>query len=279
MDVTRMIDLGSASVPDEVKNALAWNSKLVDSEYVPPIEGEIRTDGSVAAFISADNKAIMFFDECKRTGKCGKIINDDVTFHSFGADLVMVQAKASIFVDDILKGTAVAGQVFRIGDVEVMDRVVQYASGLAKSRALTNAGYGVVSAVTIPAPSGSLDPAGSGQPGAQSVPFQADNLQTGLNAQRVGNSMGYGGNMDFQSPVAAPAAPQPAADDLIVWAKGIHWPKYKKYMGELMLNGDGIKAIIWAAEKMSANNDIKKAALILYPEACRLAGVAPKAIK
>lgn len=297
MDVTKIIDLGNASIPTEVNNALAWNSKLVNSEYVPPIEGEIRADGSVAAFISADNKAILFFDDCRRNGKTGKIVNDEVTFIPFGTDLVMVQAKAFVYIDDVLKGTAVAGQVFRIGDTDTMDRVIQYASGLAKSRALTNAGYGVVSSVTIPAPGGVNDPpAPVGQQGEQQLPFRTDNLPTNpAQPQQYGDQPSgtvqpqqYAGQPGMTAPAPQYSAPPGVApnnvsafDDPVVRAKAVYWPAKKKTLGDMMLTGDGLQSIIWAAEKMSPNPqtaEIKQAAKVLYHEACRLKGINPKIV-
>lgn len=283
MDVTKMVDINTTQLPEEVMAAFGWNQKLVTSGYMPMIQAEQRMDGSVSAFITADSKAILFFDDCKANGKVGRILNDEVTLMPFG-ELVMVLAKASICVDDVVKGTGVAGQTFRIGNVEEMDQCVQFASGIARSRALTNAGYGVVSGVTIPAPGGDpSSPVQSNEPGSpatagnSALPFRTDNLPgsaTGTPASGTAGTTFVGA--PASGAVVSPPGGAPVPIDPLAWAKNTLWPAKRKMMGELLAMSP--KDIKWAAENIRDNSDVKRAAVALYPDACRALGVAPKQI-
>lgn len=294
MDVTKMVDIENVSLPQEVKEAFGWNTKLVDTSYTPMIQAEQRMDGSVSAFITTDSKAILFFEDCKANGKIGRIINDEVTLTPFG-DQVMVLAKASVCVDDVVKGTAVAGQSFRIGCVEEMDQCVQFASGIARSRALTNAGYGVVSGVTIPAPGTNPgnppqgdapgSPATAGNP---ALPFRTDNLPGAATGNPASGTAGaafagypvpgvpHTAGTPAPGPVTPPPGDAPVPIDPLAWAKNTLWPRKGKSMGELLAMSP--KDIKWAAENMRENSDVKQAAVALYPSACRALGVAPKPI-
>lgn len=282
MDVTKMVDIENVNLPQEVNEAFGWNTKLVSSSYTPMIQAEQRMDGSVSAFITTESKAILFFEDCKANGKVGRIINDEVTLMPFG-EQVMVLAKASVCVDDVVKGTAVAGQSFRIGCVEEMDQCVQFASGIARSRALTNAGYGVVSGVTIPAPNGNpSDPPQGSIPGSPAgnpvLPFRMDNLPGAVPSPQAPVTAGttFAG-----TPATAPAVPPHGAAaapvDPLAWAKNVDWPTKRKTMGELLAMSP--KDIKWAAEYIREDNDVKRAAVALYPDACRILGVAPKQIR
>lgn len=289
MDITKLIDINTTQLPEEVSDAFGWNTKLVTSSYVPMIQAEQRMDGSVSAFITTDSKAILFFEDCKANGKVGRIINDEVTLMPFG-EQVMVLAKASVCVDDVVKGTAVAGQTFKIGNVEEMDQCVQFASGIARSRALTNAGYGVVSGVTIPAFNGnpgSVQDNAHGSPatvGNPPLPFRTDNLPGNTSGVPVGTHAGVQVNNPAVIPATGnvasiqnAAAPGFAPNDPSIWAKNVIWPTKRKSMGELLAMSP--KDIKWAAENIREDNEIRRAAVILYPEACRTLGVAPKQIK
>lgn len=268
MDVTKMVDIENISLPQEVNDAFGWNTKLVKTSYNPMIQAEQRMDGSVSAFITTESKAILFFEDCKANGKTGRIINDEVTLMPFG-EQVMVLAKASVCVDDVVKGTAVAGQSFRIGCVEEMDQCVQFASGIARSRALTNAGYGVVSGVTIPAPGG--NPPQGTVPGSSAT----EGAVTG-NPASAPTGATFAGN-PASGAIMSPPGGTPAPNEPSVWAKNVIWPTKRKTMGELLAMSP--KDIKWAAENMREDSDVRRAAVILYPEACRLLGVAPKQLR
>lgn len=313
MDATKMLNMENLVLPQPVYEAFGWNKKLVNASFEPMIQAEQKMDGSVSAFITTESKAILFFEDCKANGKVGRIINDEVTLTPFG-DRVMVLAKASVCVDDVIKGTAVAGQTFQIGNVEEMDQCIQFASGIARSRALTNAGYGVVSGVTIPAPPLNLgDPANAGNP---ELPFRTDNLAGTVPGNpasvsaptatggypvpdTVGNPSsapaGYAPGNPAENPAVTPGYPipgmagtpapvppgyapgvAPVPNDPVIWAKAVRWPQKKKTMGELLAMSP--KDIQWAAENMRQDSDVKRASMILYPEACRMLGIAPKKI-
>lgn len=282
MKTEKIIDINSANVPQEAIDAFSWNQKLTKSEYQAPLQGELREDGSVAAFISSDSKSILFFDDCAKNGKIGRIVNDEVAFHPFGPDFVLVEAKAYIYIDDVLKGSAVAGQMFQVGSPD-MDRVVQFASGLAKTRALSNAGYGVVSTVSIPGAPNTPDSESLGFQGDSGTEYPAPLPPVPQPAPAPGTTPGgfQGAYPNVPAPNGATAAlapalanGNPAANDPTAWAKAVIWPAKKKSLGELLATEP--TNIRWIAENMRQDNNVKRAALVLYPEACRKLGVAPK---
>lgn len=279
MDSTKIIDVASFSIPQEAMEAFAWNQKLTKSNYIPPLQGEAQDNGLLSVFISADNKAILFFDDCAANGKTGRIINDEVTLHPVGQDIMMVQAKAYVYIDDVLKGSAVAAQAFHVTEIPVMDRVVQYASGIAKSRALTNAGYGVVSGVMVPMPNENPAPA----PDYGSGPVHPSQIVPGFQMPSNGGFTGAANSVPAGQPMMAvpTGATMPGngsnLNDSLVWAKNVVWGAKKKTMGELLNTSP--RDIQWAAESLNQNSDVKRAALILYPDACRILGVAPKQLK
>lgn len=274
MDVTKLVDINN-TLPPEVTDAFAWNNRLVQSSYQPMIQAEVRADGSVSAFITTESKALLFFEDCAAKGKTGRIINDEVTLTQFG-EYVLVQAKASVCVDDVVKGTAVAGQTFQIGNVAEMDQCIQFASGIARSRALTNAGYGVVSGVTLPAPNS--DPGHPTPVGDPTLPFRMDNIP-GIAPAISGSAPPVVAAPGYPIPgmPGAPTTSAPDPNDPVVWAKNVNWPTKRKSMGELLAMSP--KDIKWAAENIRDDSEVKRAAVILYPEACRLLGVAPKQLK
>lgn len=282
MKTEKIIDINNENVPQEAIDAFSWNQKLTKSEYQAPLQGELREDGSVAAFISSDSKSILFYDDCAKNGKTGRIINDEVAFHPFGPDFVLVEAKAYIYIDDVLKGSAVAGQMFQVGSPD-MDRVVQFASGLAKTRALSNAGYGVVSTVSIPGTPNTPGPDISGFQGNPGMEYPPPLPPVPQPAPAPGTMPGgfqgvYPNVPTSTGTIAAPAptsvSGNPAANDPTAWAKAVIWPAKRKSLGELLATEP--TNIRWIAENMRQDNDVKRAALVLYPEACRKLGVAPK---
>ena len=266
MDSSKIINLDPSNTPQEAMNAFAFNLSLLQGKYNPPVEGEQREDGSFAAFISADSKAAMFYADCQARNAVGRIVNDEIAFAQFDA-FVLVTAKCYIYVDDVLRGTGVAGQVFQIGEKITMDRVVQFASGLAKSRALSNAGYGVISSVGIPGPA-PMNPDPNGYPTNAELPFtMSEPTPTAAPVQTPAQNVIP---VSQPMPGTIPVQQVSANEDPVMAARNVYWPKYRQTLGELLASNPG--AIIWAAETMTQGGELKNAAKLLYPEACRLTG-------
>lgn len=224
--------------------AFAASQRLSGSRYdpMPNLQYSENADGAVSYYISADDKALMFYDYCVSNNIVGRIINDEITMHPMG-EYVLVEAKAYVYQGEILKGTGVAGQTFRVGEVADMDRVIQFASGLAKSRALTNAGYGIISRTDVATPS--LNPAQpSGSPPQE--------------------------NRQPAPPAPAGQAATNDPNDPVAWAKSVPWKAKKATMGELLATSP--KDILWAAKNMR-ESDVAKAATILVPMAQRAMGM------
>ena len=247
--------VSGVTVPEHAVYAFSLSQQLTESDYIPPLlDGDIGADGLPSVYVSGDSKALMFFDYCRKKGLNGRIINDEVQLHLMG-EFGLVAAKAYVYIGDMLLGSGAAGQTFKVGNIPEMDCTIQTASGLAKSRALSNAGFGIVSQFKLQPQGGQL-PVGS-------IP--------------AGNPPAPATGSPVQQPAAVPV-PVPAQavqeDPLKLWAKGVFWPREKMTMGELLATNP--KRILWAAESMPGNGDVKKAAKLLYREACRLTGVAPK---
>lgn len=265
MDSTKTF-IPDDKTPKEAFDAFNFNRSLLQGNFEPTLQGEVREDGTCALFLSADSKAAMFYSDCQARGVVGRIINDEVTFSQFN-DFVIVTAKCYIYVDDVLRGTGVAGQVFQIGQSIIMDRVVQYASGLAKSRALSSAGFGVISSVNVPAPE-KPNPEPAGDPADSEMPFtMSDPAPAVAPVQTPATNVIP---VSQPAPNTIPAQQVSANEDPTMAARNVYWPKYRQTLGELLAGNPG--AIIWAAETMTQGGDLKEAAKLLYPEACRLTG-------
>lgn len=112
------------------------------------------TPDKVRCYLPLEAKALRFFTFCEENGKQGKIYTSNYHMETFSTAeqglLAFVTVNADVYIDDSLVGSAAAGQCCRIGDFSnPLDRIVQVASGLAKSRALSNAGFGVVDGTDV----------------------------------------------------------------------------------------------------------------------------------
>ncbi len=244
--------MSQQNIPDFMKEAFDYSKDLTESQYTPPLIDNFEADGTRTVYVSVDSKALLFFDYCKRNNLNGRIVNDEVLLHPMG-DFVLVEAKAYVYIEDVMKGSGAAGQSFQIGQVADMDFAIQSACGLAKSRALSNAGFGIVSQFKFfPQNFGSFDSQGD----SGSSDSQQSSKQNPHNA--TGNT----------------AAGKNTEADRIAWAKSVTWPREKRTMGQILATEPG--KIKWVWESMSGNGEVKQAAGILYPEACRLLGIPQK---
>lgn len=143
---------------DSFKRIFAKSLKVHQCSYDPTLdlkEFPESNPGTVRCHLPLEAKALMFFQYCEEQGKVGRIITSDYKMETFTTPqsglLCFVTVKADIYIDNLLAGSAVAGQCCDIGSTASMDTVIQFTSGLAKSRALSNAGFGIVSGTDVDA--------------------------------------------------------------------------------------------------------------------------------
>lgn len=138
-------------------------------------------DGSQCVILPLAAKRLWFFTYCKEAGKLGKIIPEcgEVKFNigsTDGGSVGFVTAKASIFMDDVFIAAGEAGQAFICTNLGDMGNLVQSVTGLAQSRALTNAGFGTVDRLDVICPGNSTGdptgtPSGNGGNSGNPLPF------------------------------------------------------------------------------------------------------------
>lgn len=168
-------------------------------------------DGSPFVILPLAAKRLWFFTYCKENGKVGKIIpecgNTQFNVCSLeGMSIGFVTAKASIYMDEALIGIGEAGQAFNACNMADLSNVIQSVTGLAQSKALTNAGFGSVDRLDIvpvenPPVTGGNAP-GTGYPfiySAASTPSSASNIP---GVPPVGNAQSNppAGNMPVPPP-------------------------------------------------------------------------------
>ncbi|HIT33425.1 MAG TPA: hypothetical protein IAC31_02185 [Candidatus Faecousia intestinigallinarum] len=270
MNIACNIDIASLSIPESIRNAFHRNSTLLNVSFSPELKASTETDGTTALFITAEDKAMLFYEYCTVNSLEGRILCDELHFHSFG-DFVICEAKAYVYIGETLKGSAVSVQCFQIGNVTEMDAAAHLARGMAKSAALTNAGFGIISRCQLP-------PTGNGLPDTSFLPLPTSATQLAAPSLQPQQQGGY------FSP-AAPSQAQPlqigGSPDPRAVVCPLNKPDIKgKTMGEVLLCSP--KSVIWLAEMKNVTPSIlpaHNAAVALYEEACRYAGQAPKQLR
>lgn len=250
-------------------------------------------DNTLRCHLPLEAKALLFFMHCQENGKTGKIITSDYQMQTFTTPQIplmgFITVQADVYIDDMLVGSAIAGQSCDISNTADMDNVIQYTSGLAKSRALTNAGFGIVGGTDVDA---SLY---ASQNGA-SLPFTMGNNTAGNVAPSQGttppNSAGYAptnpgtangfapGN-SYQQPNAG-HNPAPAGDpsqvnlfqqlggqvDALTQAKTMTYPLTGYYQGKTLgsLNTRALEALANKATNDPAINAAVQAARLILED-------------
>lgn len=210
-----------------------------------------RKEGTVRCHLPLEAKALRFFMYCQENGKCGKILTSDYRMETFTTPqtplLGFVTVDAKVYIDDMLVGSATAGQSCDISNFSELDNVIQYTSGLAKSRALSNAGFGIVGGTDVDASLAAL-PIGANQPTvivtdpSSNPAVPTGNMSAGFQNYGLQNSSGY-----VPAPsVNGPSAPAPTGDpsqvnlfqqlggqvDPLTQAKTMPYPLNGQYKGQ-----------------------------------------------
>lgn len=209
--------------------------------------------------LSLPYKLLWFHTYCAEKGLEGHVEADDFSIVSYpptGSSMLgtaIVTAKARVYINGKLVATASAGKGFVIDNTPMMDGAIQAASGSALSRALSNAGFGCISADDSdgPAPSN-----------PETLPFAFPDSPAPVMSAAP------------SLPTAVvPPIPQQPTDPLgtaktMVWSgRGVH---SGKSLGEILATSPN--TIIWIAECWNGTGPVKEAALMLLEEAKRRCG-------
>ena len=169
----------------------------------------------------------------------------------------------------MLKGSATASQAFTDQGMDI-DRATQIASGLAKSKALANAGFGICN-FYVPVPQIGPNPGES-----ENVPFffgseppapdfaHAD-PQTVFSAVGSPTGPAPGAGNDLRPSAASPGSPVELAKTVPYPPKGITFGQMLETDPNFLRSG---------VEQSKFRGKSLDAARLLYPEACRRCGVA-----
>ena len=277
----------------EFKEMVAMSGQVRQCKIQPDtlLTQESNSDGTVVSYLPYQAKALWFGLWCAETGKTGWIDDSDVTIQPVSDSVAMATVKATVYIDDQVMGRAVGSKAFFLNDVAGISAVVQAAGTVAKSRALSNAGFGVVSSSKpeeppVPLPEYLLGQQGSPKPGepVSQMPVNPDPAPNYGNYAPMDAPMApvpgpaapnLGGYAPApQMPVnPAPAGPVPGMDPVTI-AKQTVYPGRGIYSGKTLgaILASSPRQILWIADKYP-NPAVKEAASLLIPEAKRLTGM------
>lgn len=276
----------------EFKEMVAMSGQIRQCKVQPDslLTQENNNDGTVVSYLPYQAKALWFGIWCTETGKTGWIDDSDVTIQPVSNSVAMATVTATVYIDDHIAGRAVGSKAFYTNDAAGISAVVQAAGTVAKSRALANAGFGVVSSSKaeeppVPLPEYLL--------GHQNSPMYGDPVsQVPVNPAPASNYGNYASMETPMAPVPGPAVPSqggyvqapqmpvnptpvgpvPAVDPVTA-AKQMRYPgrgkNLGKTLGEILSNCPN--DIFWIASKFQ-DPAVRAAANLLIPEAKRLTG-------
>lgn len=274
----------TGSLPEVLAMDFQKSLEVYPCSYKPELKTvEGYTPGTVRSHLPLEEKALWFYTYCQENGFGGRIDTSNYQIHpvtfSNGTTGWFVTVRADIYLNERLIGTAVAGQVASLDSEMNLDLVLQYASGIAKNRALCNAGFGLISGTDRDASGGNgggnLPPEGLSTPqipNGQPAPSMAQNAQQIPNGPD-GSPFLFGSNSPSPSPVNS------GENQEIMWAKSVTCTLNRTTrsgtlkgmrMGDVLATNP--ETIYWIATNYQTENEMKKAARILLPEAKRACG-------
>lgn len=283
----------TGSLPEVLANDFQKSLEVYACSYKPQLKTVAGyTPETVRSHLPLEEKALWFYTYCQENHLEGRIDTASYQIHpvtfSNGTPGWFVTVRADIYMNGKVIGTAVAGQVASLDNEMNLDLILQYASGIAKNRALCNAGFGLISGTDRDASGGNGSACASSgafpspvQPNGQPAPVMAQSQPTQTPAQSApsipngqdGNPFLFGGN----PPGSAPANPGESQEQM--WAKGVICTLNRTTrsgnlkgmrMGDVLATNP--ETILWIAGNYKTDNDMKKSAQILLPEAKRVCG-------
>lgn len=239
--------------------AFEQSLKVHPCSYRPHlIQYENEFDGTPASIgLPLEEKLLLFRTYCSENDKCGCIETVDVSFRDIIAPsgpMLLVYATIVISIDGAELCRDAAGKCVALSAenaLYALDTAIQAASGLATSRALSKAGFGIVSgtdAFTAPVPANGMAATSESE-----LPFT---MSAPVNAPQ-------------QAAAAAPAPQRAPQQTDVQRAKGFICTASGRYkgvpLGAILLQDP--KTIIYYATNYNGDPTLKQAAALLLPEA------------
>lgn len=252
--------------PESMVQALKANLEVYPVDFNPLDYLTLVTqeaDSTPLFILPVSIKRLWFYAFCRKNGNSGQILPDcDIRYDMPAVDgrpAGYALARCAVIIDGVTVATAQVGQHFYLDKVVDMDSVVQYATGLAQSKALTNAGFGVVSTSGLDDPGLLPIPAG--------IPQQSGNEPV-MNTVPAAAPYGPG------APVAPAVSANPADPEARKQAaKAVKWMGNGQYQGKTLgeILATSPRGIIYAVERLG-DSPLREAAKVLYPDACKAVG-------
>lgn len=182
-----MYTSNSGVIPEAITKAFEKSLEVYPCSFKPElrlVEGYY--PGTARCNLSLEFKMLWFRTYCTETKKVGAIHVKDTSTREFkltnGAPMMMVTCHAEVIIDNVVIGSDIASQQCSLDNPQEVDSIYQVASGLAKSRALSNAGFGTISG-------SDFDVTGAGQ-ATQNPPQMPQSPSTTSTNQAVNNPAG-----------------------------------------------------------------------------------------
>ncbi len=268
--------LETINPPESFLRALQLNTLIYPCDFNPLDFLEIAENKddfgqSFYTFVlPAGVKRLWFYNYCKKNNLKGQIIPDvEVRFdmsNTTGAKMGYVLARCDIVIDGVTVGSAQAGQSVYLDNTRQMDGMVQFVTGAAQSKALTNAGFGAI-------PSTAPDLSGF-TPGVVPAPTGSNEEPFTFGPDGVQNVTAPQASVALSGPLQVPQAGQGNADPKEA-AKQLVWPyegnNKGKTLGEILATSP--RNLMWIVQKFKECPE-KEAARLLFPDACVALGIA-----
>lgn len=283
----------SGVIPEAIQAAFDKSLEVYPCSYKPiPRLVDGYTEGTQRCQLPLEDKALMFYTYCKEAGYQGRIDTSDYTVNTYNTPngvVVYATVTANVYMSGTLVGSAVAGQSCYLGNIQELDSLIQFASGVAKSRALSNAGFGIVSGSDFDATggqNGNQTPPAGNLYGAPAGDCQ-QNGAPGYNQYHGTNQEKPPTGQHISKPAPGGYIPDPPADctqqtisgmdeDPLAKAKAVVIDINGYYKGQRMgdLLAQKPSQILWYADTWKGSGPVKDAAKALRAEAAKICGTA-----
>ena len=223
------------------KQQLTDSLKIRPCSYNPSEQLELVTnpDGSMVIILPLSCKRLWFFTYCQENGKQGKtqVEHSEVTVNN---GLGFITSKASVYIDDVMIADGAAGLAVDLNNMADMSNCIQSVTGMALSKALSNAGFGTVDRFyvdQIPIPCGDSNAAHNAP-----LPFTYQETPAPIQQGTPCTNAAPPASSPAAMPSANPAAPQTASlfemlggvPDALAQAKSMVYPLRGKCSGMML---------------------------------------------
>ena len=139
------MNINEIKMCDASKQQLADSLKIRSCSYDPTEQLELNcdTNGSMLFLMPLSCKKLWFFTYCQEKGKKGKVSIEHTDLNG-AANLGFISSKATVYIDEEVVGEGYAGRGVDLNSLVDMTNCIQSVTGMALSKALSNAGFGIV---------------------------------------------------------------------------------------------------------------------------------------